>query len=167
VLSPTRAFPMPGLVRRGLGGTLNRATYRLAALSAGTFRDTVDAWRGEVLDLPPAPHGTRDVAPDGSPLPKLYACSDAVLPRPGDWAADTIVTGYWQLPPAPGWTPDPKLVRFLAAGPPPVYVGFGSMPLDDPARATRDVAAALRGEDGVNAAAWRVTSAIAAVSVAA
>jgi sterol 3beta-glucosyltransferase len=143
MLSPTRAFPVPGLVKRDLG-PLNRATYRLATAAARSFRGTVDEWREEVLDLPHAPHGVRDVAPDGSPLPKLYAYSEAVLPRPRDWGADTIVTGYWDLEPAPGWTADPALRRFLAAGAAPVYVGFGSMPLDEAAATAAEVVSALR-----------------------
>jgi sterol 3beta-glucosyltransferase len=134
---------VPGLLKRSLG-PLNRATYRLSTAAARTFRGTVDAWREEVLDLPHAPHGVRDVAPDGSPLPKLYAYSEAVLPRPADWGDDTIVSGYWDLEPAPGWTADAGLRRFLAAGPAPVYVGFGSMPLEDPEATAAEVVAALR-----------------------
>lgn len=43
------------------------------------------------------------------------------------------------------WTPDPKLYEFLAAGPPPVCVGFGSMRLsNNGARVTQLVYAALR-----------------------
>ena len=34
--------------------------------------------------------------------------------------------GYWWPPARPEWKPDSSLVDFLAAGPPPVYVGFGS-----------------------------------------
>jgi sterol 3beta-glucosyltransferase len=136
MLSPTRAFPVPGLVKRSLGGTLNRASYRLAGVAAGMYRDTVDAWRAETLDLPRA----RDVAP----LPKLYAYSPAVLPRPSDWGPDTVVTGYWDLPPADGWAPPRDLAAFLAAGEPPVYVGFGSVPLEHPERTAREIVAALR-----------------------
>ena len=97
-----------------------------------------------MLDLPLAPHGVRDVAADGSPLPKLYAYSEAVLPRPSDWGADTTVCGYWPLPPAPGWAADRALEGFLAAGRAPVYVGFGSMPLADPERRVGEVVAGLR-----------------------
>jgi sterol 3beta-glucosyltransferase len=143
MLSPTRAFPVPGLVKRGFG-PLNRATYRLAPAAARSFRGTVDAWREDVLDLPHAPHGVRDVAPDGSPLPKLYAYSAAVLPRPRDWGADTVVTGYWDLEPEPAWTADPELRRFLAAGAAPVYAGFGSMPLEHPEATAAEVVGALR-----------------------
>jgi len=144
VLTPTRAFPLPGLVDRDLGPWLNRASYKLSAAASAAFRGTVDTWRAEVLDLPRAPHGTRDVAPDGTPLPTLYPFSTAVVPRPPDWPAGTIVTGYWPLGAAPGWRPDPALERFLAAGPPPVYVGFGSMPLADAGATAVLVTRALR-----------------------
>ena len=70
----------------------------------------------------------------------LYAYSEAVLPRPKDWGPDTTVTGYWFLPPAPAWSPDPELQRFLGTGAPPVYVGFGSMPAE-PGMGARVVAA--------------------------
>ncbi|ODT99603.1 MAG: hypothetical protein ABS81_25450 [Pseudonocardia sp. SCN 72-86] len=38
------------------------------------------------------------------------------------------VTGYWTAPDDPTYEPPAALAAFLAAGPPPVYVGFGSMP---------------------------------------
>jgi UDP:flavonoid glycosyltransferase YjiC (YdhE family) len=37
------------------------------------------------------------------------------------------VTGYWFLEQPASWQPPAALVDFLASGPPPVYVGFGSM----------------------------------------
>ncbi|MDA0159511.1 glycosyltransferase [Solirubrobacter ginsenosidimutans] len=137
MLTPTRAFPVPGLVKAAsLGPALNHASYRLAAAAARTYKGTVASWREETLDLPHAPHGPRPTTIT------LYAYSEAVLPRPSDWRADTIVTGYWFLPPAPSWKPDPELQRFLGTGAPPVYVGFGSMPTEPGTGA--QVVAALR-----------------------
>jgi sterol 3beta-glucosyltransferase len=40
------------------------------------------------------------------------------------------VTGYWFLDRSPDWNPPPELAAFLAAGPPPVCIGFGSMIYD-------------------------------------
>jgi UDP:flavonoid glycosyltransferase YjiC (YdhE family) len=37
------------------------------------------------------------------------------------------VTGYWWPARPPGWPPPDLLVDFLAAGPPPVFLEFGSM----------------------------------------
>lgn len=42
----------------------------------------------------------------------------------GEWIQ---VTGYWFLDRPAGWQPTAELVDFIEAGPPPVYVGFGSM----------------------------------------
>lgn len=52
--------------------------------------------------------------------------SQHVLPRPADWPESSQVTGYWFLN-EPQWEPSPELAEFLAAGPKPIYVGFGSM----------------------------------------
>lgn len=38
---------------------------------------------------------------------------------------------------ASSYTPDPELDAFLKAGPPPVYIGFGSIVVDDPNAMTR------------------------------
>jgi sterol 3beta-glucosyltransferase len=66
-----------------------------------------------------------------------------------------VVTGFWFLP-APGWRPPPRLAAFLESGPPPVYVGFGSMVSAEAARAGRAAVAALRrcGRRGVLATGW-------------
>jgi sterol 3beta-glucosyltransferase len=52
----------------------------------------------------------------------LYGYSGHVVPRPPDWTPANRVNGYWFLE-----RPAPALLDFLAAGPAPVYVGFGSM----------------------------------------
>ena len=51
---------------------------------------------------------------------------------------------------------DPALEAFLQAGPPPVYVGFGSMAGRDPARLARTVVEALQaaGQRGLLAPGW-------------
>lgn len=37
----------------------------------------------------------------------------------------------------PKYTPDPELANFLASGPTPIYIGFGSIVIDDPERMTK------------------------------
>jgi UDP:flavonoid glycosyltransferase YjiC (YdhE family) len=59
--------------------------------------------------------------------PAVYGYSPLVGPRPSDWDQSVAVTGYWVLGPEPGWRPPRVLTDFLAAGPPPVAIGFGSM----------------------------------------
>lgn len=57
----------------------------------------------------------------------VYGYSPLVLPKPPDWGNNLYVTGYWTLEDDAGFTPDEDLVRFLQAGPKPIYIGFGSM----------------------------------------
>lgn len=79
-----------------------------------------------------------------------------MLPKPTDWPDDHHVTGYWSLDDTPGWEPPRHLTRFFDDGRPPVYVGFGSMKVPDPARLTRLVLDALAqtGHRGVLASGW-------------
>ncbi len=152
--SPTRAFPSPILPFASLGGALNRASHGLTVwLAAASMRGTLNGWRKEVLGLP----SVRDeLELHGRPVLRLYPYSPSVIPAPADWDAFSIATGYWLLEQAAGWQPNPTLVRFLEAGPPPVYVGFGSMPAEDAAAKARIVLAALAatGQRGVLATGW-------------
>jgi sterol 3beta-glucosyltransferase len=152
--SPTRAFPSLLLPATDLGGALNHASHRLTIWLAGVVtRGVVNRWRQEVLELPPV---TDELTLRGQPVLRLYPYSPAVLPTPADWDASSVATGYWFLPRDATWQPDPALVEFLAGGPPPVYVGFGSMPSEDAAAKTQVVLDALAqaGQRGVVATGW-------------
>ena len=63
----------------------------------------------------------------------LHGISPSVLPRPADWHEGLVMAGYWWPPMKPDWKPPADLVNFLADGPPPVFVGFGSSAHIDPA----------------------------------
>ena len=57
---------------------------------------------------------------------------------------------------APAWQPPAELLDFLHVGPPPVYVGFGSIAGRDPAGTAETVVRALAqaGQRGVLATGW-------------
>ena len=55
----------------------------------------------------------------------------------------TDVCGFFFRSP-PSYSPPEDLARFLSAGPPPVYIGFGSIVLDDPQRVIRTILDAVR-----------------------
>ncbi|MCD6638599.1 MAG: glycosyltransferase [Nocardioides sp.] len=59
--------------------------------------------------------------------PTLVAASPVLVPTAPDWPAGTHQTGQLVLPERGAFEPDDLLAGFLASGPPPVYVGFGSM----------------------------------------
>lgn len=73
-------------------------------------------------------------------VPYMLACDPVVAPTPPDWThVDVTTTGPWYYDdPSPL---DEDVNAFLAAGPPPVYVGFGSMVTGDAAAATRAIVA--------------------------
>ncbi len=151
--SPTGEFPSPFFPFSNLG-PFNRMSHRLfTKMGPSLYRRAINDWRKEALGLPPAKGETML---RGNPVKILYAYSESVLPRPADWDESSIVTGYWFLAAPDGWQPDPALVEFLQAGPPPVYVGFGSMFMDGGESKTRIVAEALRlaGQRGVLATGW-------------
>ena len=81
---------------------------------------------------------------DTRPLsPLLVAVSPSVLPRPRDWRSPHIaLPGYFFLD-EPAYTPPSALADFLAAGPVPVCVSFGSMVNKDAEKIGQAVLAAL------------------------
>jgi UDP:flavonoid glycosyltransferase YjiC (YdhE family) len=87
--------------------------------------------------------------------PAFCAVSPHLVPRPSDWPARIEMTGFLFLD-QPQWQPAPALEAFLAAGEPPLYVGFGSMIGRDSRTLTRLVVEALRrlGRRSVVALGW-------------
>lgn len=141
---PTSQFLPSGLTTRSLGHWGNRMLGS-ALLTAGP----------SALDKPSKRLWAQQGMPSSSPRqlyrrqeasrwPFFYGYSPTVVPRPPDWREGIEVAGYWWPEHPAGWTPPADLDRFLAAGPPPVFVGFGSRNLADAARLTAIVAAARR-----------------------
>ena len=153
--SPTAAFANPALGAANYGGVLNRLTHTLL-IKAGTlpFRKSINAFRQEKLGLPA--FSGDDLTLRSRPVTRLYGYSAHVLPRPADWDDSTQVTGYWFTPPDTQWQPSRELLEFLQAGPPPVYIGFGSMAAQDAESTTRIVLDAVRtsGQRAILASGW-------------
>jgi UDP:flavonoid glycosyltransferase YjiC (YdhE family) len=81
--------------------------------------------------------------------------SKHVLPRPADWPESSQVTGYWFFRESQ-WRPPQALSEYLAAGPKPVYIGFGSMVSSNATSFTETVLAAVKksGQRAVLASGW-------------
>lgn len=159
-VEPTAARPCPLLPPwpdRFVGAAGRRAGYRLVNGLATRFgTGPVQRWRRE-RGLPPrAPAADLRHDAQGRPVLLLHAHSESLLPTPDDWPPHAVATGFWRLPPATDWQPPPELQAFLDAGPPPVYVGFGSMAGRNPTELARRVVDALRlaGLRGVLARGW-------------
>jgi sterol 3beta-glucosyltransferase len=149
MLTPTRTFAVPGLIHHNLGGLLNHASYRLVGLLSRPYSGLIRSWRRDNLGL-----GPRGKPPTAAKT--LYCYSSSMVPTPADWPPDTVATGYWlrdQTGAEPGY---PALEDFLAAGAPPLYVGFGSSVGPDPASLGSVVSDAVRraGVRAVIASGW-------------
>lgn len=77
-------------------------------------------------------------------VPHTYCWSAALIPKPFDWPTQISISGFFFLSLASSYTPPPDLANFLASGPPPVYIGFGSIVVDDPNALTTLLFAAIR-----------------------
>lgn len=146
-LTPTRAFPSPLFPASQLRlPGLNRTSYWLVAQSMWLpWRAVMNRWRVGELKLKAL--GYRWSPPQDGQV--LYGCSPQVCLRPPDWPVGAVMTGYWVLPPAPGWKPPDDLQRFLHdSGTPVVYLGFGS-PGARPGRLGISLAGELAGRTGL------------------
>ncbi|KAJ4296089.1 hypothetical protein N0V88_004791 [Collariella sp. IMI 366227] len=76
-------------------------------------------------------------------VPSTYCWSPALTPKPTDWMPEITVSGFFFLDHDLNYTPEPDLAAFLAAGPPPVYIGFGSIVVDDPDALTQTIFGAI------------------------
>ncbi|MGW7636611.1 glycosyltransferase [Streptomyces decoyicus] len=142
--APTGEFAPIVSGGRSLGRWGNRAAGRLSLrIIDRLYADATRDLRAR-LGLPPATPRTVRRRTEAAGRPVLHGFSEVLLPRPADWRTGLDVVGNWW----PWHAPDaqlPDLVEdFLAAGPPPVFLGFGSMAGGDGERLSTLAAAALR-----------------------
>ncbi|ANM29156.1 hypothetical protein ABI59_05435 [Acidobacteria bacterium Mor1] len=153
---PTRDFPLFILGGRSLGGWFNRRSYAITRRGQAAVAGLINDFR-QKLGLTRRPRFA--IEPTellGRPVPWMHPVSPHVLPRPEDWPEHAAMTGYWFLDADDGWAPPAELETFLAAGEPPVYVGFGSMVTCEPQEMARLVLGALArsGARGIVGRGW-------------
>lgn len=156
LMTPTHAFPNPLFPNLKLGSWANRSSYLTNRFATAPYQGVLNDWRQNVLGLPKQKLGVNVfVKPNGEAVATLYSYSSHVVPEPDDWPESTHTTGYWFLDER-SYEPPSNLRAFLESGPPPVYVGFGSIAGSDPAATTKVVLEALElGEQrGVLATGW-------------
>lgn len=110
-------------------GTINYLSTKLSnQMFFMMLLSSVNKCREELLNLKPMKaweYWSLDSPQSSTSL--IYGFSQIVIPKPADWCDNQQVAGYWFLDRKAEYQPDQSLVDFLANGPPPIYVGFGSM----------------------------------------
>lgn len=157
--TPTQAFPavlFPQSIAK-FGGTINRLSHHVFRQIMWQGARTGDGLaRQQVLDLPTAPFWGDYHSVHLQRYPILYGLSPSVIAPPSDWK-NTHMTGYWFLDEPRDWSPPLALLEFLQNGPPPVFVGFGSMVSRNPEE-TADLvlqAIALTRQRAILQSGWR------------
>ncbi|KLP20409.1 putative sterol glucosyltransferase [Fusarium fujikuroi] len=104
--------------------------------------DIINAWR-DTIDLEAIPFSEGPCLTETLGVPVTYCWSPALVPKPADWPENIDVCGFF-FRDAPKYQPEPALQQFLASGPPPIYIGFGSIVIDDPDKLTATILDAVR-----------------------
>lgn len=151
----SQAFPAPSWpIQISLGGLHNALSgWAMLQVIWLWYRPFIAEFRAH-LGLPP--FSARLFHRGMRTTPLLSAYSPRIIPPPPDWPETTHITGYFFLDSGSGWQPPPGLEDFLAAGDPPVCIGFGSMSGSDPDRLAGIILEALElsGQRAVLLTGW-------------
>ncbi|TMW59527.1 hypothetical protein Poli38472_004596 [Pythium oligandrum] len=139
---PTTVFPHP-MANMAYDGKIqkrNYVSYKMVDLLMWQGTESmVNKFRSEVLGLRKIRKGDggRDILLDLA-IPHAFMWSPALVPKPHDWGHIYDVIGTVQLKGVgSSYHPTPELETFLGNDGGPIFVGFGSMILKDPAKATK------------------------------
>ncbi|ESQ33273.1 hypothetical protein EUTSA_v10005442mg [Eutrema salsugineum] len=134
--TPTHEFPHP------LARVPQSAAYWLSYIVVDlmvwwSIRTYINDFRKRKLNLAPIAyfstyHGSI------SHLPTAYMWSPHVVPKPNDWGPLVDVVGYCFMNLGSKYQPREEFIHWIERGSRPIYIGFGSMPLDDPKK-TMDI----------------------------
>ncbi len=126
IFTSTHSFPHMLFPPLRLGGGYNRLTHRVFnQMFWQVSRTAYGFLRRKAPDLPEKVFWPF-AADNPRPTPILYGFSPQVITPAPDWDANVHVAGYWFLD-NDDWQPPQDLLDFLDSGPPPVYIGFGSV----------------------------------------
>ncbi|GIZ42669.1 hypothetical protein CKM354_000592800 [Cercospora kikuchii] len=158
--SPTQSFPHPLANIQASNADANLTNYiSYALIDMLTWQglgDIINRFRQRSLGLDPISLMWAPGMLQRLKIPHTYCWSSALIPKPRDWGANISISGFFFLDLAKNYTPDPELKAFLDAGPPPVYIGFGSIMLDDPTAMTKLIfeAVAKTGQRALVSKGW-------------
>ncbi|KAG6606327.1 sterol 3-beta-glucosyltransferase UGT80A2-like isoform X1 [Cucurbita moschata] len=152
--TPTSEFPHP------LSRVKQQAGYRLSYQIVDSLiwlgiRDMINDLRKKKLKLRPVTYLSGSHASESN-VPHGYIWSPHLVPKPKDWGPKVDVVGFCFLDLASNYEPPESLVNWLKAGDKPIYIGFGSLPVQEPEKMTKIIVEALEitGQRGIINKGW-------------
>ncbi len=145
----TRAYPHAFIMpEHKMGGAYNYMTYVMFDnIFWKATAQQVNRWRNKTLGLP----NTSLEKMQPNKVPFLYNFSPCVVAPPLDFSDWIRITGYWFLDEEDKYTPPKELADFIQQarddGKKLVYVGFGSIIVNDPVKMTKEVIDAVLKAD--------------------
>ncbi|KAI8799411.1 hypothetical protein BJ742DRAFT_687216, partial [Cladochytrium replicatum] len=153
--SPTRAFPHPLTTVKPnptLAPRMNYISYEILEMMTWQgLGDIINDFRTKILNLEPLGSSGAYIMQQLK-IPHTYCWSPGLIPKPVDWGKHIDICGFFFLDEANqnNYTPPDDLARFLRNGEKPVYIGFGSIVIDDPDKLTKTLLTAVK-KSGVRA----------------
>lgn len=155
--TPTREWPHPLARVAQVAGFENRLSYAVVenVIWIGA-RDIVNGFRKNTLKLPAVTYLGSMTGHTKKVVPHAYIWSPSLAPKPKDWGRHIDVVGFCFLNLASNYKPPEDLMNFLKAGSAPIFVGFGSLVVQDPKGMTRTIVRALQktGQRGIIQKGW-------------
>lgn len=148
--SPTQAFPHPlaniSPQKSNVDANyVNFMSYPLVEMMTWQgLGDLVNRFRVKTLGLEPVSSLWAPGALFRMKVPYTYMWSPELVPKPKDWGPEIDIGGFVFLDLASNFKPPKELQDFLDAGEPPVYIGFGSIVVDDPDKFTQLIFEAVK-----------------------
>eukprot|EP01066_Platyproteum_vivax_P015078 Platyproteum_vivax@DN6708_c0_g1_i1.p1 len=133
--SPTTEFPHPFMwhARTNINPYENHLSYFIVdGLTWLGMQGCINDFRVKTLQL--SEIRTEDQADfilHHLKVPHAYFWSSALVPKPFDWGPHIDVCGFFFLDLQDGYEPPEDLTAFLASGSAPLYIGFGSIVVDE------------------------------------
>ena len=144
--SPTCAYPHPFAHiapgrKRPVQNFLSYGVVDLLIWSG--IGDLVNKFRQDTLKLPPVALVDGAALLEDHEVPFTYLWLASLVPKPADWGPHIDLANFTFHDQAHTYEPPAALLDFLAAGETPIYVGFGSVGVENPAAVTRTIFTAL------------------------
>ncbi|OQE69651.1 hypothetical protein PENNAL_c0130G04309 [Penicillium nalgiovense] len=145
--SPTRQFPHPlaNIIGSGAHASVNNfMSYSMVEiLTWSGLADIINEWRARTLNLEQLSPRTAAGMMEALRIPHTYCWSPALIKKPSDWPYYIDVCGFF-FRQEPSYIPQPDIAHFMSIGTTPIYIGFGSIVMENAEKMTSVIQSACQ-----------------------